>query len=114
MNASIDAELVNLVQRHVCQLSSDLANWTFETQEEMKVLKEELERNFQLCLQQLQKQVTKLQQQQSSTCTRVDVVEQRVTNLENQKCPGIHRENSYCEFKTFLTKLLFFLNPACV
>ena len=107
VNATIDADLANLVQQHVRQLSSDLDNWTFECQEEMGNLKLILQ-NIQLCSQKMEQRITTveekhdiLQQEQSSTSAKLDVVEQRVKKLEDQKYPGIPQDSSYCECKNY-------------
>ena len=104
MNATVDADLANVVQQHVCQLSSDLEKMKFENQKEMNDLKKVLE-NFQLVLKELEKRVAKieekhdfLQQEQNSASSKVDVVEERVTKLEDQKYTCIHQETSYCKF----------------
>ena len=84
MNASVDADVIKVVQQHVCQLSSDVEKMTFEMNNKDVILE-----NLQLISQELETRLEKVEE-------NVEIMEQRVTKLEDQNY-SIAQAISNCE-----------------
>ena len=123
MNATIDLELLDLVQGHVSQLSSDLDKMKFENQEEMnnlclvvKNIEEKLQAEHEKRLENLERaqdvlqtnqddlrdEMDALSQKQNTTAVKVDQLyssqeafQQHVMELESHSNCGI----SYGKYK---------------
>jgi chromosome segregation ATPase len=91
MNATIDSELVKVVQEHVCKLSNEVEKMAFKNEKERNDLKICLEK-FQSHLQALEKRVEKveheydtLQHEQRSTSVKVDQLATKLDDLANNQ-----------------------------
>ncbi|XP_028407378.1 uncharacterized protein LOC114530010 isoform X2 [Dendronephthya gigantea] len=85
MNASIDSELVKLMQEHVTKLSSHVNKMAFESQEELCNLKEILENtdeNLQNCEKRVKNMELTQDTMQDELSSTIDQVEQLKTNQE--------------------------------
>ncbi|XP_028414763.1 LOW QUALITY PROTEIN: uncharacterized protein LOC114537853 [Dendronephthya gigantea] len=85
MNASIDSELVKVMQEHVIKLSSDVNKMAFESQEELCNLKEILENtheNLQNCEKRVKNMELTQDTMQHELSSTNDEVEQLKTNQE--------------------------------
>ena len=71
MRASIDHELVKVVQEHVSILSTEVKNMKFEKKEELENVQRNL-RDFEQKLQKLQLELDEVKQQQISMSAEVD------------------------------------------
>ena len=117
MSASIDHELVKVVQEHMSILSTEVKNMKFEKKEELDNVQRNL-RDFEQKLQKLQLELDEVKQQQISVSAEVDelksnqdlfyqkqistaaevdeikenqeAVQQRVTVLESDKKSCLH------------------------
>ncbi|XP_028414766.1 uncharacterized protein LOC114537856 [Dendronephthya gigantea] len=85
MNASIDSELVKVMQEHVTKLSSDVNKMAFESQEELCNLKETLENiheNLQNCEKRVKQMELTLDTMQDELSSTIDEVQQLKTKQE--------------------------------
>jgi predicted RNase H-like nuclease (RuvC/YqgF family) len=82
MNTGVDSELVKVVQEHVRKLSSDVANMSFESQEQINNVTRMLtniQLDFEKRVQQLEHKQAILQREQDNLKKRRNNVEQRLT-----------------------------------
>ena len=100
MNASIDAALINMIQQHVCKLSSDVEKMTFENQEFEERINnlQEIQENIQLFLQEIQ---TLMKTMEEKHVQQHEVVQQLVRKLEEQKVYSISLEKSLSNGKLY-------------
>ncbi len=83
MNATIDSELVKVVQEHVCKLSNEVEKMAFENQEERNDVKISLDniqlylRGFEKRVENVEQKVDTLQHQHRSTSVQLDDLQQQ-------------------------------------
>ena len=102
MSATIDPELLELVQEHVNQLSTDVNKMKFENQEEMnnlwlviKHIHEKLQVEHEKRFEKLERAQDVLQTNQDDLYHEIDAFQQRVTELESHSNCGV----SYGKYK---------------
>ena len=91
MNATIDSELVKVVQKHVNKLSSEVEKIAFESQEEMNNLKVMLH-NVKIELQECEKRFVRIENNMSITADKIaqlttnqEVLQQEVEHLQTSQ-----------------------------
>ena len=116
MNATVDPDLLKLIQRHVHTLRTDVEQLTFEVQKDKERVSKALN-NISISLEELEERVASVQreqevmkQKQSALSNEMEDVHQRVARVEDKLSSSVLQENrGKCIYKDVSISLVIII-----